>query len=146
MHALGLKVIMITGDNAATAHAIRTKVGIDRVLAEVLPADKAAAVKALQPKGRSWRWSAMESTTHQRSLRPMSDCQSAPAQTSDRSRRLTLMSGDLRVYPARSVLSRSTMRTIRENLLWAFGYNIALIPVRWACWQMRVGRPTSYGS
>ena len=78
---LGLRPVLLTGDNAATARAVAAEVGIDEVIAEVLPADKAAVVRACRTRAASSRWSATASTTRPRSRRPTSAWRSAPAPT-----------------------------------------------------------------
>ena len=114
LHAMGLEVAMLTGDNARTAEAIARRVGIDRVLADVLPADKAAEVARLQPPGAAWsRWSGTASTTR----RPWSQADLGIAigtgtdvaiEASD----LTLLRGDLHGVATAIALSRRTYRTI----------------------------------
>ena len=123
--------MLLTGDNAATARAVAAEVGIDEVIAEVLPADKAASSRRLQERRHAWSpWSATASTTRPRWPRPTSAWRSAPAPTS-RSRPPTSRSsrGDLRGAADAIRLSRATLRTIRQNLAWAFGYNVAAIPL-----------------
>jgi P-type Cu+ transporter len=130
LKGLGLRTVLLTGDNATTARTVAHEVGIDEVIAEVMPADKAEVIRRLQAEGRVVAMAgdgvndapALAQADLGLSIGTGTD---VAIEASD----LTLVSGDLAAAADAIRLSRATLRTIKQNLGWAFGYNFAALPL-----------------
>ena len=130
LHAMGKQIVMITGDNKATAQVIAGKLGIDHVVAEVLPEGKVAALNDLRKDGATLAY--VGDGINDAPALAVADVGIAIGTGTDvaiESADVVLMSGDIGGVVNAFEISRSTMRNIRQNLFWAFAYNTALIPV-----------------
>jgi P-type Cu+ transporter len=127
---LGLEVALISGDNRRTAEAVAGELGIDRVFAEVLPADKADYIERLQQEGK--RVAMVGDGVNDAGALATADLGIAMGTGTDvaiEASDLTLVGGDLRGAADAIRLARRTLRTIKGNLFWAFAYNVAALPL-----------------
>src|SRR5205823_12277905 len=128
--ALGLRPVLLTGDNETAARAVATAVGIEDVTAEVLPADKVDVIKRLQDEGRVVAM--VGDGVNDAAALAQADLGLAMGTGTDvaiEASDLTLVRGDLRAVPDAIRLSRKTLATIKGNLFWAFAYNVAALPL-----------------
>jgi cation-transporting P-type ATPase A/B/Cu+-exporting ATPase len=130
LRSMGLRTVLLTGDNAATARSVAAEVGIDEVIAEVMPDDKAAVIQRLQGEGHSVAM--VGDGVNDAPALARADLGLAVVSGTDvalGAADLILVRDDLDVVPGALKLARSTLRTIHGNLAWAFGYNVAALPL-----------------
>ena len=130
LRRLGLRPVLLTGDNRAAADAVAAEVGIDEVIAEVLPAEKVDVIRRLQADGRVVAM--VGDGVNDAAALAQADLGLAMGTGTDvaiEAADLTLVRGDLRVAADAIRLSRATLRNIKGNLFWAFGYNVAALPL-----------------
>ena len=130
LHGMGMQVTLLTGDNARTADAVAVEVGVDQVIAEVLPSDKAAEVTRLQRAGR--RVAMVGDGINDAPALAQADLGIAVGTGADvavEASDFTIVGGDLLAVPDALALARRTFATIKVNLFWAFAYNVAAIPL-----------------
>jgi len=130
LRQMGLRPVLLTGDNERAARTVAREVGIDEVIAGVLPADKLDVIKRLQRDGRTVAM--VGDGVNDAAALAQADLGLAMGTGTDaaiEAADLTLVSGDLRAVPDAIELSRKTLKTIKGNLAWAFGYNVAAIPL-----------------
>jgi len=145
LHALGIRTAMITGDDARTARAVARMAGIDEVRAEVLPAGKVDALRDMRGRGRL---AFVGDGINDAPALAAADVGVAIGTGTDvaiEAAEVVLMSGDLRGVVAAVSMSRATLANIRQNLFWAFGYNVALIPLAAGALQPAFGLALSPG-
>jgi P-type Cu+ transporter len=130
LRGLGLRPVLLTGDNEATARAVAAAVGIDDVIAGILPADKVAAIRDLQARGH--RVAMVGDGVNDAPALAAADLGMAIGAGTDvaiSAADLILLNPDLSVVPEAIALARAARKTIRRNLAWAFGYNVAAVPL-----------------
>jgi Cu+-exporting ATPase len=130
LRKLGLRTILLSGDAERVANAVGTRIGVDEIISDVLPGDKAAVIERLQASGR--RVAMVGDGINDAAALATANLGMAMVTGSDiamKSADIILVRDDLRVIVDAVLLSRKTLRTIRGNLVWAFGYNVAAIPI-----------------